>query len=59
MAVILAGIGSVIGVSMAGQSGAGVVADDPDKFGKVLLLQALPVPGNLWHVDWFYRYDQN
>ncbi len=40
--VILAGIGSILGVSMAGQSGAGVVADDPDKFGSVLLLQALP-----------------
>jgi V/A-type H+-transporting ATPase subunit K len=42
MAVILAGIGSVVGVALAGQSGAGVVADDPDKFGKILLLQALP-----------------
>jgi len=42
LSVVLAGIGSVVGVSMAGQSGAGVVADDPDKFGKVLLLQALP-----------------
>lgn len=42
LAVILAGIGSVLGVAMAGQSAAGVVAEDPDKFGQVLLLQALP-----------------
>jgi len=48
MAVILAGIGSVVGVSMAGQSGAGVVADDPDKFGKVLLLQALPATQGIY-----------
>jgi len=48
MAVILAGIGSVIGVSMAGQSGAGVVADDPEKFGKVLLLQALPATQGIY-----------
>jgi V/A-type H+-transporting ATPase subunit K len=42
LAVILAGIGSVLGVATAGQSAAGVVAEDPDKFGSVLLLQALP-----------------
>lgn len=42
LAVILAGIGSVLGVATAGRSAAGVVAEDPDKFGSVLLLQALP-----------------
>ncbi|NLI60876.1 MAG: V-type ATP synthase subunit K [Clostridiales bacterium] len=42
IAVILAGMGSVLGVATAGQSAAGVVAEDPDKFGSVLLLQALP-----------------
>jgi len=41
-AAILAGIGSAIGVGIAGQAGAGVVSEDPDKFGNVLLLQALP-----------------
>ena len=41
-AVILAGIGSIIGTSKAGQAGAGVVTEEPEKFGKVLLLQALP-----------------
>lgn len=41
-AVVLAGLGSVFGVAIAGQSAAGVVTEDPDKFGQVLLLQALP-----------------
>jgi V/A-type H+-transporting ATPase subunit K len=41
-AVVLAGLGSVLGVALAGQSAAGVVTEDPDKFGQVLLLQALP-----------------
>jgi len=38
----LAGIGSAIGVGVAGEAAAGVVSEDPNKFGKVLLLQALP-----------------
>ena len=42
LAVVLAGVGSALGVAIAGQSAAGVVAEDPDKFGSVLLLQALP-----------------
>ena len=38
----LAGIGRAIGVGIAGQSAAGVVAEDPKKFGSTLILQALP-----------------
>ena len=38
----LAGVGSAKGLAIAGQAGSGVVADDPDKFGNVLVLQALP-----------------
>lgn len=38
----LAGCGSALGVGIAGQAGAGVVAEDPDKFGSILVLQALP-----------------
>jgi V/A-type H+-transporting ATPase subunit K len=41
-AAIVAGIGSAIGVSVAGQAATGVIAEDPDKFGRVLLLQLLP-----------------
>lgn len=38
----LAGIGSAIGVGIVGQAAAGVVTEDPSKFGKTVLLQALP-----------------
>lgn len=42
LAVLLAGIGSAIGIGIVGQTAAGVVTEDPDKFGPTLLLQALP-----------------
>jgi len=42
IAVILGGIGSILGTGKAGQAGAGVVSEEPEKFGKILLLQALP-----------------
>lgn len=42
MAVLLAGAGSAIGVGIAGQAAAGVVTEDPGKFGKVLVMQLLP-----------------
>ena len=42
LAGALAGIGSAVGVSIAGQAASGVVSEDPDKFGKVLLMQLLP-----------------
>ncbi|OGF27314.1 permease [Candidatus Falkowbacteria bacterium RIFOXYB2_FULL_34_18] len=42
LAVILSGIGSAHGIGTAGQAAAGVISEDPEKFGKTLLLQALP-----------------
>ncbi len=42
LAVFLGGAGSAIGVGLAGQSGAGVISEKPELFGKVLLIQALP-----------------
>ncbi|NLL21408.1 MAG: V-type ATP synthase subunit K [Firmicutes bacterium] len=42
LAVVLSGIGSAFGVGLVGQSAAGVITEDPDKFGQTLLLQALP-----------------
>ena len=42
LAAGLTGIGSAIGCSLAGQSASGVVSEDPEKFGRLLLLQALP-----------------
>ena len=42
LAVMLAGIGSARGVGMVGESAAGLLTEDSSKFGKVLILQALP-----------------
>ena len=42
LAALLAGIGSAKGVGMAGEAAAGVITEDPSKFGKVLILQLLP-----------------
>ena len=42
LAALMAGIGSAIGVGMSGEAAAGVVTEDPQKFGKVLILQLLP-----------------
>ncbi len=42
LAIAGGGIGSSVGVGIAGETAAGVVAEDPEKFGKTLLLQALP-----------------
>ena len=41
LAALFAGIGSAIGVGIAGEA-AGVVTEDPNKFSKVLVLQLLP-----------------
>ena len=42
LAALLAGAGSARGVGMAGQAAAGVVTDQPNMFGRVLILQLLP-----------------
>lgn len=42
LAAIGGAIGSAIGVANASRVGQGVLADDPDKFGSVLILTALP-----------------
>ncbi len=42
LAALMGGIGSAVGVGMTGQAAAGVVTEDPGKFGKVLVLQLLP-----------------
>ena len=42
LAVIFSGMGSSKGVGLAGEAGTGILTEDPTKFGKVLLLQALP-----------------
>ena len=42
LAAFMAGIGSAIGVGIAGEAAAGVISEDPTKFSKVLILQLLP-----------------
>ena len=42
LAVVLAGIGSAVGVGLAGREAAGVLSEDPNKFGRLVLLVALP-----------------
>ncbi len=38
----LAGVGSAIGVGLAGEAVAGLMSEDPSKFGQALVLQLLP-----------------
>ena len=42
LAVIFAGMGSARGVGMVGEAASGLLSEDPSKFGKALVLQALP-----------------
>lgn len=42
IAFFVAGLGSSRGVGLAGQAGAGVLSEDPSKFGRVMILEALP-----------------
>ena len=42
VAALFAGIGSAVGVGIAGQAAAGATSEKPDLFGKVLVLQLLP-----------------
>lgn len=41
-AVIFSGIGSSVGVGYAGQAANGVLSEDPDKFGNMIILVGLP-----------------
>ena len=42
VAVVLAGIGSCLGIRMPAQASAGAMSEDPSNFGKYLILVALP-----------------
>lgn len=42
LAAILPGVGSARGVGRVGEAAAGLITEDPTKFGKALILQALP-----------------
>lgn len=47
-AVVFAGIGSSIGVGLAGQAATGVISEEPEKFTKCLILQALPATQGIY-----------
>ena len=47
-ALILPGIGSSIGVGMAGRAAAGVIAEDPEKSGQCTVLQLLPATQGIY-----------
>jgi V/A-type H+-transporting ATPase subunit K len=42
VAVFLSGIGSAIGIGIVGQAASGLVIEEPEKFGRSLVLQLLP-----------------
>ena len=42
LAALLAGIGSAIGIGIAGKTAAGVLSEDPDRYGQMFLLVVLP-----------------
>ena len=48
VATFLAGIGSAIGVGKAGIAAAGVLSEQPDLFGKVLIFQLLPATQGIY-----------
>jgi len=54
LAVFLACVGSAKGVGRVGEAGAGLLCEDPSKFGGVLVLQLLPGTQGLYgFVVWF------
>jgi len=60
MAAVLPGIGSAIGVGRAGEVMAGVLTEDPSKFGKMLILQALPGTHGIYGLlTWFMTMSQS
>lgn len=42
VAILLGGIGSAWGVAIAGEAASGVLTEDPEKFGRLLVMVALP-----------------
>ena len=55
LAVLLPGIGSAKGTGMVGEAGAGLCTQEPEKFGKALILQVIPGTQGLYGlVSWFF-----
>ena len=59
LAAFLAGIGSAKGTGIAGEAGAGLVSEDPSKFGKAMILQVIPGTQGLYgFVIWFLAFNK-
>ena len=59
LAAVLAGIGSAKGTGIAGEAGAGLVSEDPSKFGKAMILQVIPGTQGLYgFVIWFLAFNK-
>ena len=55
LAAALSGVGSAKGTGIAGEAGAGLLCEDPGKFGKVMILQVIPGTQGLYGlVVWFF-----
>ena len=54
LAACLAGAGSGVGTGIAGQAGTGLVAEDPSKFGKIMILQVVPGTQGLYGLVVFF-----
>ena len=55
LAAGLSCVGSAKGTGYAGEAGAGLLCEDPGKFGKVMILQVLPGTQGLYGtVVWFF-----
>ena len=55
LAAALSGVGSARGTGIAGEAGAGLLCEDPGKFGKVMILQVIPGTQGLYGlVVWFF-----
>lgn len=59
LAAALACIGSAKGTGIAGEAGAGLVSEDPSKFGKAMIMQVIPGTQGLYgFVIWFLAQNQ-
>ena len=54
LAACMAGAGSGVGTGIAGEAGAGLVTEDPGKFGKVMILQVIPGTQGLYGLVVFF-----
>ena len=54
LAACLAGAGSAVGTGIAGEAGAGLITEDPAKFGKAMILQVVPGTQGLYGLVVFF-----